>query len=221
MKSNSPTTCAPNKATLPFGTFDLNERGTVLKHWPTVKHKGKLRDFIRSVVDKNFFTDIAPYEELREFDYQAFLNGVWLEKTFELADEVKITFLRVSDTLSIALMPAPPKTKANSKVEGQRRLRATEIVRKKLLELNELEPVFSIRNGRIGFTTRIVRDDLLTVSEAAQVRGVTPQAIRYLVKQGKLSAIKTEGKQYLSRQEVETFGCLRCARLQTEKVAND
>jgi hypothetical protein len=218
----------PDTATLPFGSFDLNKRGTILKYQPTMKYKGKgtLTTFVKSVVSKNFFRDIAPYTELLEFDYLAFLNDVWLNKVFDLADGVKVTFLRVNSTLSIVLMPKPHKIKDGQEVKPPRPEPISEIVRKKLKELDEVEPVFSIRDGKIGFTTRVVRDELLTISQAAKARGVTPQAINHLVRIGRLNAVEIAGKRYISHQDLESFRCQRCAKMfeihtQRERATND
>jgi hypothetical protein len=48
-------------------------------------------------------------------------------------------------------------------------------------------------------------DDLLTVTQAAEERGTTRQAINYLIRQGKLASVVIAGKQFVSRQELKSF----------------
>lgn len=52
---------------------------------------------------------------------------------------------------------------------------------------------------------KIDPDELLTVSQAAKVRGVTRQAINHLVREGKLPSVEIAGKRFLRRSDVEDF----------------
>jgi len=47
--------------------------------------------------------------------------------------------------------------------------------------------------------------DLVTVGEAARIRGVTSSAISHLVKDGRLRTYSIAGKSFLYRSEVESF----------------
>jgi excisionase family DNA binding protein len=48
-------------------------------------------------------------------------------------------------------------------------------------------------------------NDLMTVSEAAKVRGVTRQAIHALIERGRLRSVNMFGRVLLYRSEVEAF----------------
>ncbi len=48
-------------------------------------------------------------------------------------------------------------------------------------------------------------DDLISISEASRVRGVTHGAIQDLIKREKLTSYKIGGRRLLSRREVEKF----------------
>lgn len=48
-------------------------------------------------------------------------------------------------------------------------------------------------------------DDLISIADAARLRGVTHGAIRDLIDRGRLSAIEIAGRRLVSRAEVETF----------------
>lgn len=52
---------------------------------------------------------------------------------------------------------------------------------------------------------KIDPEDLLTVTQAAEERGTTRQAINHLIRQGKLKAVEIAGKRFVSRQELEAF----------------
>jgi excisionase family DNA binding protein len=52
---------------------------------------------------------------------------------------------------------------------------------------------------------KIDSDDMITQAEAARIRGVSEEAIRYLVKRGRFKIFKIGGKIFLSRKEVEAF----------------
>ena len=47
--------------------------------------------------------------------------------------------------------------------------------------------------------------DLISISEAARVRGVSHAAIQDLIKRGKLSTINVGGRRLLRRSEVDSF----------------
>lgn len=47
--------------------------------------------------------------------------------------------------------------------------------------------------------------ELISISEAAKIRGVTHGAIQDLIRRGKLSAVEIGGRRLLNRSEVETF----------------
>lgn len=51
----------------------------------------------------------------------------------------------------------------------------------------------------------IDRDDLVTRTQAAVMRGVTRAAIADLIKRGRLRPIEIAGRSFLSRREVEAF----------------
>ena len=46
---------------------------------------------------------------------------------------------------------------------------------------------------------------MVTQAEAAEIRGVSVQAINYLVKHGRLKSVKVAGRVLLFKREVETF----------------
>lgn len=48
-------------------------------------------------------------------------------------------------------------------------------------------------------------DDLVSISEAARIRGVTPQAIDDLLRREKLTAVVVAGRRLLRRSDVESF----------------
>lgn len=48
-------------------------------------------------------------------------------------------------------------------------------------------------------------EDLITQAEAAELRGVTPQAINELVRRGRLTMVKRFGLQLVYRSEVKAF----------------
>lgn len=54
-------------------------------------------------------------------------------------------------------------------------------------------------------TDNIEIDDLITLAEAARLRGVTRQAIGKLVKNEKLKLVEIGGQPFLSRKEVADF----------------
>lgn len=48
-------------------------------------------------------------------------------------------------------------------------------------------------------------DDLISVADAARLRGVTHGAIRDLIDRGRLSAVEVGGRRFVSRSEVRAF----------------
>ena len=52
---------------------------------------------------------------------------------------------------------------------------------------------------------RFSPDDQITQKEAAKIRGVSPQAINFLVKQGRFRTIKIGERSFLLRSEVEKY----------------
>ena len=47
--------------------------------------------------------------------------------------------------------------------------------------------------------------ELISISEAAKIRGVTHGAIQDLIRRGKLSAVEIGGRRYLNKSEVKEF----------------
>ena len=52
---------------------------------------------------------------------------------------------------------------------------------------------------------RIDPDDMITQAEAARIRGVSHEAIRHLVRQGRFKVFRIGGKPFLLRSEVEAY----------------
>lgn len=52
---------------------------------------------------------------------------------------------------------------------------------------------------------RVDPDDLLTVTQAAESRGVTRQAINHLIREGKLPVIEIAGRRFVKRSDLDTF----------------
>ena len=52
---------------------------------------------------------------------------------------------------------------------------------------------------------KIDPDDLLTVGEAAELRGVTHQSISYLVKMGRVRTVTIRGRTHIYRKDIEEF----------------
>jgi excisionase family DNA binding protein len=48
-------------------------------------------------------------------------------------------------------------------------------------------------------------DDLISIAEAARVRGVTHGAIRDLIGRGRLAVVEIGGRRFVSRAEVRAF----------------
>ena len=47
--------------------------------------------------------------------------------------------------------------------------------------------------------------DMISISDAAQIRGVSHGAIQDLIKRGRLASFEVGGRRLLSRKEVESF----------------
>ncbi len=54
-------------------------------------------------------------------------------------------------------------------------------------------------------TKSINTEELLTVTQAAVIRGTTRQSIDYLIRQGKLEAVNIAGKRFISRLALAAF----------------
>ena len=52
---------------------------------------------------------------------------------------------------------------------------------------------------------KIDPDELLTVSQAAAIRGTSRQAINYLIRQGKLATVDIAGIRFITKKELESF----------------
>lgn len=52
---------------------------------------------------------------------------------------------------------------------------------------------------------KIDLSDLVSQREAAEIRGVTVQAIHFLVKRGRFTIVEVSGKTFLLRKEVEAY----------------
>jgi hypothetical protein len=52
---------------------------------------------------------------------------------------------------------------------------------------------------------KIDPDDMISQATAAKIRGVSHEAIRYLVKAGRFKVYMIDGKPFLSRREVEAY----------------
>lgn len=48
-------------------------------------------------------------------------------------------------------------------------------------------------------------DELVTVAQAAALRGITRQGIHHLITEGKLKTVEIAGKRFLNRSEVLQF----------------
>lgn len=52
---------------------------------------------------------------------------------------------------------------------------------------------------------KIDPDELLTATQAADVRGVSRQAINYLIREGKLPVVEIAGRRFVKRGDVMSF----------------
>ncbi len=62
--------------------------------------------------------------------------------------------------------------------------------------------------------------DLITQSEAARLREVSPEAIADLIRRGRLTAIELGGRKFLRRSEVVKFEALPGGRPSAKKAAS-
>jgi excisionase family DNA binding protein len=62
-----------------------------------------------------------------------------------------------------------------------------------------------IQNFKMFSQMKIDLSELISVPEAAEMRGVSNQAIHQLMKRGRLTAIEVGGRKFLLRKEVEAF----------------
>jgi predicted site-specific integrase-resolvase len=61
--------------------------------------------------------------------------------------------------------------------------------------------------------------ELISQREAAQIRGVSIQAIHELIKRGRFNTVEISGRQYLLRKEVEAFVPRRTGRPRKDSAA--
>lgn len=61
--------------------------------------------------------------------------------------------------------------------------------------------------------------ELVSQREAAEMRGVSIQAIHSLIKRGKFNTVEISGRQYLLRKEVEAFVPRRTGRPRKDSAA--
>ncbi len=62
-----------------------------------------------------------------------------------------------------------------------------------------------VRDLICRMTKSINPSELLTVTQAAEERGTTRQAINYLVRQGRLEVVEIAGKRFISRSTLANF----------------
>ena len=62
-------------------------------------------------------------------------------------------------------------------------------------------------------------EDLISQKEAAEIRGVSIQAIDYLIKAGRLKGVKVGGKTFVLRKDVEEFKPKRTGRPRKKSAA--
>lgn len=67
--------------------------------------------------------------------------------------------------------------------------------------------------------TKIDTNELLTVSQAAELRGVSRQAINHLIRQGKLEAVDIAGRRFVRRSALDKFEPDRGGRPKETKAA--
>ena len=67
---------------IPFGLLELDTTGTVIRYSPAAEHDSNIP--AQSIIGRNFFTEIAPAPEVREFQecFRAFMtNGESVQKS--------------------------------------------------------------------------------------------------------------------------------------------
>jgi excisionase family DNA binding protein len=67
------------------------------------------------------------------------------------------------------------------------------------------------------YMVKIDPEELLTITQAAEERGTTKQAISHLVRQGKLPFIEIAGKKFISRRDLQEFTPDKGGRPSTKK----
>lgn len=122
----------------PFGVLELDGQGFITSYSPLGQEPTKATQ--KAFVGKNIFK-ILRCEQLREFDYQAFIVDDEVSRTFEFA-EVKITFLRTNGKESVAI--CKPSTTY--------RVAYTSTMRQAVAQAKEAELKFSIVNGELVIT---------------------------------------------------------------------
>ena len=95
---------------LPFGVIELSRAGTVLAYNRAEEQLSGLRR--ESVVERNFFTEVAPCTDVQSFRgrFERFLDGSELAQNFNFAYHfatevvgVQLTFLRVNREIALVL----------------------------------------------------------------------------------------------------------------------
>jgi hypothetical protein len=112
--------------TMPFGLLEIDEHGFIRGYNPTESEYKPAE-----IVGKNFFDAIVTRERLHEFDYEEFLDGVYLSRVFELG-ETKITFLQLPHGAFVLCVPMSPPDFA------------AEVAEQVLKRMEEVNPKFSI-----------------------------------------------------------------------------
>jgi excisionase family DNA binding protein len=69
-----------------------------------------------------------------------------------------------------------------------------------------------LNNSTTFSKKKFVTEDWVSQSEAARIRGVSPQAIGRLIKKGRFRTLEIGGKVLLNRHEVETYKPKRTGR---------
>jgi excisionase family DNA binding protein len=69
-----------------------------------------------------------------------------------------------------------------------------------------------LKSSRTFSKKKFVAEDWVSQSEAARIRGVSPQAIGELIKKGRFRTLRIGGKVLLNRREVETYKPKRTGR---------
>jgi hypothetical protein len=77
----------------------------------------------------------------------------------------------------------------------------------------------SVAQG-IFLRMKIDPSELVSQQQAADMRGVSVQAIQYLVKRGRFTIIEVGGRKFLLRKEVETFEPLPVGRPRKDSAIN-
>lgn len=100
---------------LPFGVIELNRCGEILSfNDAETRLSRRAKD---GVIGKNFFADIAPCADVKEFRgrFEGFLDGDSLSESFTYtyyfaseAVDVQITFLRINQQMAFVLSSRQP-----------------------------------------------------------------------------------------------------------------